>query len=262
MRKISLIFALLVGCAHYVCGQSTDVVNDEPSPIVHITLADGVAFDMVYVPAGTFTMGATVEQGSNTADDERPTHEVSLSGYYIATTECTQAVWSKIMRWNNSAVKGDMLPVTNINIFDCRAFLTELSAYTGRQFRLPTEAEWEYAARGGANSGLTKFSGGNALAEVAWFASNATEVQAVAGKRANELGLYDMSGNVYEICSDEYAPYSANAQVDPQGGTSDQQVFRGGAYFSESNECRTAVRSFAPTDYRDAFIGFRIVMIP
>lgn len=227
---------------------------------MQIEVAEGVVIDMVYVPEGRFTMGATAEQGSCVASDESPAHEVVLSGYYIATTECTQALWSAVMRWNNSAAKGDNMPVTNVNVYDCNVFLNELSAQTGYSFRLPTEAEWEYAARGGAMSGGTKYSGSATLVDVAWFSSNASQPSPVARKQANELGLYDMSGNVYEICSDEYAAYTAELQYDPQGGESDQQVFRGGAYISEPADCRTSVRSYAPTDYRDAFIGFRLVM--
>lgn len=255
-------FAIVIALAMFalLCRGEQTSANNPTAERICIEVAEGVTFDMVYIPEGTFTMGATAEQGSDAADDESPAHRVALSEYYIATTECTQAVWCAIMQWNNSAVKGDNLPVTNVNAFDCREFLDELSARTGYNFRLPTEAEWEYAARGGAASNNTKYSGSANLSEVAWSAINATQARTVAQKKSNELGLYDMSGNVYEICSDEYAPYSADEQTDPQGGSSDQQVFRGGAYISESTDCRTSVRSFAPTDYRDAFIGFRLVM--
>lgn len=233
-----------------------------PAERVQIEVAPGVVIDMVYVPAGSFMMGATAEQGSEASSDEMPVHEVVLSGYYIATTECTQEVWSAVMQWNNSAVKSDKSPVTNVNVYECNEFINELSARTGYSFRLPTEAEWEYAARGGACSNKTKYSGSATLGKVAWCSTNATQAHTVALKQANELGLYDMSGNVYEICSDEYAPYGAEVQYDPKGGKSDQQVFRGGSYISEPAECRTSVRSFAPTDYRDAFIGFRLAMTP
>lgn len=261
MKRMFMIVALLMVCASVCMGQETDSVA-RPAEHVQIEVAEGVVIDMVYIPEGRFMMGATAEQGSEAAADEYPVHEVVLSGYYIATTECTQAVWGAVMSWNNSVVKGDKVPVTNVNVYDCNEFLNELSARTGYSFRLPTEAEWEYAARGGAKSGATKYSGGEALAEVAWYSMNASQARTVATKKANELGLYDMSGNVYEICSDEYTAYPTQVQYDPQGGESDQQVFRGGAYISEPTDCRTSVRSFAPTDYRDAFIGFRLVMIP
>lgn len=260
MKRILSLLVLVALCA--VCHAQEAELSEAPAERVQIEVAQGVVIDMVYVPGGSFMMGATAEQGSEVGDDETPVHEVVLSGYYIATTECTQDVWNAVMQWNNSAVKSDKSPVTNVNVYNCNEFINELSARTGYSFRLPTEAEWEYAARGGAQSNKTKYSGSTTLGEVAWCATNATQAHTVARLMPNELGLYDMSGNVYEICSDEYAAYGAEVQYDPKGGKSDQQVFRGGSYISEPNECRTSVRSFAPTDYLDAFIGFRLVMTP
>ena len=227
-----------------------------------IPVAEGVVIDVVYIPGGTFMMGATPEQGADAAADEKPVHEVTLSPYYIAATECTQALWEAIMGYNPSTTKGANLPVTNINVYECHEFVKLLSKKTGYTFRLPTEAEWEYAARGAMESKSTKYSGSNDLATVAWTSADCGEPQAVATKAPNEIGLYDMSGNVYEICEDEYAPYSSAAQTDPTGGSSDQQIFRGGGYISAASDCRTSVRSFAPTDYKDAFIGFRLAIEP
>lgn len=225
-----------------------------------IPVADGITIEVVYIPGGTFSMGATAEQAAVAADDEKPVHQVTLSPYYIATTECTQALWQAVMGYNTSVTRGDNLPVTNVNVYDCHEFIRKLSQKTGYTFRLPTEAEWEYAARGGMRSNATLYCGSNDLAAVAWNADNASAPQPVAGKAPNELGLYDMSGNVYEICEDEYAAYSSAPQTDPKGGASDQQVFRGGGYISPASDCRTSVRSFAPTDYKDAFIGFRLAV--
>lgn len=227
-----------------------------------IPVTDGVVIDVVYIPGGSFMMGATPEQGSDAAADEKPVHEVTLSPYYIAATECTQALWEAVMGYNPSITKGANLPVTNINVYECHEFVKLLSKKTGYTFRLPTEAEWEYAARGAMESKSTKYSGSNDLAAVAWTSADSSEPHAVAAKAPNEIGLYDMSGNVYEICEDEYAPYSSAAQTDPKGGSSDQQIFRGGGYISAASDCRISVRSFAPTDYKDAFIGFRLAIEP
>ncbi len=225
-------------------------------------ISDTIFIDLVYVPQSSFMMGATAEQGSDAAADELPLHEVTLSPFYIATTECTQALWEAVMGYNVSDAKGSNLPVTNVNVYECREFLRALSKKTGCTFRLPTEAEWEYAARGGAKGNATKYSGSDTLSVVAWSAADGMNPHDVAGKAPNELGLYDLSGNVYEICEDEYVAYKPEAQTDPKGRTSDRQVFRGGGYISSPVDCRTTARSCAPTDYRDAFIGFRIVMQP
>ena len=269
MKKIILVWSICAIAMQGYCqefsgalaAKSTDA-EKEYAPLVSVEVTDDVVIDMVYIPAGTFMMGATAEQAGQGAADERPVHEVTLSGFYIATTECTQAVWDAVMGWNNSGVRGSNIPVTNVNVYDCKEFISALNKLTGKKFRLPTEAEWEYAARGGAASNATMYSGSSSLSQVAWYASNTSQVQPVAIMQPNELGLYDMSGNVYEICSDQYGSYSPSPQNNPTGRVSNQQVFRGGAYFSPASECRTTVRSYAPTDYRDVFIGFRLVMIP
>ncbi len=269
MKKIILVWSICAIAMQGYCqefsgafaAKSTDA-EKEYAPLVSVEVTDDVVIDMVYIPAGTFMMGATAEQAGQGAADERPVHEVTLSGFYIATTECTQAVWEAVMGWNNSGVRGSNIPVTNVNVYDCKEFISALNKLTGKKFRLPTEAEWEYAARGGAASNATMYSGSSSLSQVAWYASNTSQVQPVAIMQPNELGLYDMSGNVYEICSDQYGSYSPFPQNNPTGRVSNQQVFRGGAYFSPASECRTTVRSYAPTDYRDVFIGFRLVMIP
>ncbi len=267
----------LITCAAFATAQEAAVVASDSTittPADSITMmrngieqlsipvADGITIDVVYIPGGTFQMGATPEQGTDAAADEKPVHEVTLSPYYIAATECTQALWEAIMGYNPSVAKGANLPVTNINVYECHEFVRLLSKKTGYTFRLPTEAEWEYAARGAMESKATKFSGSNDLAAVAWTSADGNEPHPVATKAPNEIGLYDMSGNVYEICEDEYAPYSSAAQTDPKGGSSDQQIFRGGGYISAAGDCRTSVRSFAPTDYKDAFIGFRLAIEP
>lgn len=210
---------------------------------------NGVQFTMVAVEGGTFTMGATSEQGSDAWDDEKPAHKVTLSDYYIGQTEVTQALWEAVMGGNPSRRIGDNLPVEQVSWNDCQVFIQKLNQLTGKQFRLPTEAEWEYAARGGRKSRGYKYAGGNNIGSVAWYGGNSGGTHPVATKQANELGVYDMSGNVWEWCSDWYGYYYywSSSQSDPQGPSSGLfRVNRGGCYNS-AEACRVSVRS---GDYR------------
>ena len=155
---------------------------------------------MVEVRGGTFTMGATSEQEVDAFGDEKPAHEVTLSDYYIGKTEVTQALWKAVMGNNPSYFEGENLPVECISWHDCKTFISKLNALTGKNFRMPTEAEWEYAARGGSKSRGYKYSGSNTLDDVAWYSGNSdSETHEVGTKSPNELGLYDMSGNVSEL---------------------------------------------------------------
>ena len=148
--------------------------------------------NMVYVSGGTFTMGATSEQGSDAYDDEKPTHSVTLSSFYLCKYEVTQALWRAVMGNNPSYVKGNNLPVENVSWNDCQTFISRLNNLTGKNFRLPTESEWEYAARGGNRSRGYKYSGSNVLSDVAWYCDNSGEkTHPVGTKSSNELGLYD-----------------------------------------------------------------------
>lgn len=187
--------------------------------------------NMVYVSGGTFTMGATSEQGSDVRSDEKPTHSVTLSSYYICKYEVTQALWRAVMGSNPSNFKGDNLPVESVSWNDCQTFINRLNSYTGRNFRLPTEAEWEFAARGGNYSRHYKYSGSNYIGDVAWYDNNSgNRTHPVGTKQPNELGLYDMSGNVYEWCSDWDGSYSSYSQSDPTGPNSGScRVERGGS---------------------------------
>ncbi|MBQ8608093.1 MAG: SUMF1/EgtB/PvdO family nonheme iron enzyme, partial [Bacteroidaceae bacterium] len=176
---------------------------------------NGVSFTMVRVEGGTFRMGATSEQ-VNPYNDEKPVHSVTLSSYSIGQTEVTQALWKAVMGSNPSRFRGDNLPVERVSWNDCRTFIRKLNALTGRTFRLPTEAEWEFAARGGNQSQGYQYSGSNNLGSVAWYDSNSGDkTHPVATKSANELGLYDMSGNVWEWCQDWYGSYSSSSQTNP-----------------------------------------------
>ena len=221
---------------------------------------DDIMRNMVYVEGGTFTMGATSEQ-QEPGDDEKPTHRVSLSSFYIGKYEVTQALWKAVMGSNPSNWKGDNLPVENVSWNDCQTFLRKLNAMTGKNFRLPTEAEWEFAARGGNRSRGYQYSGSNVLSDVAWYYDNSrNKTHNVGTKAPNELGIYDMSGNVWEWCQDWKGSYSSSAQTNPKGPSSGfDRVFRGGCWAGVAWFCRVAVRRSLPGS-RDYFLGFRLAL--
>lgn len=226
----------------------------------HTFTVNGVQFTMVEVRGGTFTMGATSEQGSDAWDEEKPAHQVTLSDYYIGQTEVTQALWEAVMGSNPSDSKGDNLPVERVSWDDCQMFIQKLNQLTGKQFRLPTEAEWEYAARGGRKSRGYKYAGGNNIDSVAWCDGNSgNETHPVATKQANELGIYDMSGNVLEWCSDWCGDYTSSSQSDPQGSSSGSfRVIRGGCYYNFARNCRVSYRISNTLDYRSGYLGLRL----
>ena len=218
--------------------------------------------NMVYVSGGTFTMGATSEQGSEAESDEKPTHNVTLSSYYICKYEVTQALWRAVMGSNPSYFKGDNLPVECVSWNDCQTFINRLNSYTGRNFRLPTEAEWEFAARGGNYSRHYKYSGSNYIGDVAWYTDNSgSRTHPVGTKQANELGLYDMSGNVYEWCSDWYGSYSSYSQSNPTGAASGSfRVGRGGSWYFIARLCRSSYRVNYSPGSGDYDLGLRLVL--
>ena len=234
-----------------------------------------VTFKMVRVQGGTFTMGCTSEQENrwNPCDDnEKPSHKVTLSTYYIGETEVTQELWKAVMDNNPSEFKGDKRPVEQVSWDDCQKFIRKLSQITGKNFRLPTEAEWEFAARGGTKSAGYKYSGSNDIDAVAWYRVNALDkgksspdygTHVVKTKQPNELGLYDMAGNVYEWCSDWYGKYTDAAQSNPQSLTKGSyRVYRGGSWYGSAGYCRTSYRSYYSSDYRTDYLGVRLVLIP
>lgn len=243
-------------------GASSDnSFNDSDyTPKIKTFYANGVPFDMVEVRGGTFRMGATSEQGSDALDNEKPVHSVTLSGYYIGKTEVTQALWEAVMGNNPSRFKGDNLPVEWVSWNDCQEFIRKLNALTGQNFRLPTEAEWEFACRGGNNSRGYKYSGSNYIDDVAWYAGNSgIETQPVAAKSPNELGIYDMSGSVLEWCNDWYGGYRCGAQTNPKGPyDGSDRVYRGGCWDDSARDCRSSYRlNFIPT-YRFYILGLRL----
>ena len=230
--------------------------------IITIPVKNGISIDMVHVEAGTFTMGATQEM-ENPYEDEKPTHQVTLTNdYYIGKYEVTQALWQAVMSNNPSEFMGDNLPVEFVSWKDCQEFISKLNRITGKTFRLPTEAEWEFAARGGKKSRGYQYSGSNNLSDVAWYEDNSgSKTHAVGSKQANELGIYDMTGNVWEWCQDWYGKYSSSSQINPNGATSEScRVDRGGCWSNTARGCRSSCRDNSTPDDRDYRLGLRLVL--
>lgn len=221
---------------------------------------NGVSFTMIAVKGGTFTMGATPEQ-TGADSDELPTHSVTLSDYYIGETEVTQELWRAVMGSNPSEFPGNSRrPVETVSWNDCQTFISKLNQLTDGRFRLPTEAQWEYAARGGNKSKGYTYSGSNTIDDVAWYTSNSSSTtHPVKTKAPNELGIYDMSGNVWEWCSDWEGSYSSAAQTDPTGpATGSFRVIRGGCWNKYFSICRVAYRSSnSPTAHYE-YNGLRL----
>ena len=230
---------------------------------ITIPVKNGINIEMVKVEAGSFDMGATPEM-ENPYDSDKPVHRVTLTNnYYIGKYEVTQALWQAVMGSNPSIFKGDDLPVEKVSWDDCQDFISKLNAMTGKRFRLPSEAEWEYAARGGKKSRGYQYSGSNTLGDVAWYYGNSggPKTHAVGTKQPNELGIYDMTGNVLEWCQDWYGIYSSSPQTNPTGAVSGSyRVDRGGYWGSSARRCRTSCRDIDSPDYRTNRCGLRLVL--
>ena len=271
MKKISSIIFVLI----LMTVVSTSCGKDEPVNPAETFIVNGVTFNMVAIEGGTFTMGMTAEQESDAFDVEQPAHEVTLSSYCIGQTEVTQALWQAVMGSNPSYFSSRnnydtnlQRPVEFVSWNDCQTFITKLNQLTGKTFRLPIEAEWEFAARGGNRSKGYKYSGSNNPDDVAWYWFNIPShneeygtTQTVATKAPNELGLYDMSGNVFEWCQDRYGSYSSDAQTNPVGpSTGYGRVFRGGSWLNHAYNCRVSLRvGYDPTSTVDC-IGLRLAL--
>ena len=230
--------------------------------VITIPVKGGVSIEMVKVEAGSFDMGATSEM-QNPYSDEKPVHRVTLTNnYYVGKYEVTQALWQAVMGSNPSIFKGDDLPVEEVSWKDCQKFITKLNAMTGKRFRLPSEAEWEYAARGGKKSRGYLYSGSNAIGDVAWYEGNSSFMtHAVGTKQPNELGIYDMTGNVWEWCQDRYGSYSSSPQTNPTGAVGgSRRVFRGGSWSYSARRCCTSSRSGYSPGYRRYDLGLRLVL--
>lgn len=234
-------------------------------PVLTEALPDGASFDMIFVEGGSFRMGSEDQEGY---DDEKPIHEVELSGFYIGKFPVTQALWKAVMKDNPSFFTGDSRPVESVSWEGAQEFIQKLNGLTGKSYRLPTEAEWEYAARGGRQSKGYKFAGGNKLKEVGWYWEDTHfETKAVGLKYPNELGLYDMSGNVWEWCQDWFDEnyyeecHKQGTVENPKGpAEGSTRVLRGGSWSNVPQGCRCAYRlTYAPR-YRLSFAGFRLAL--
>ena len=218
--------------------------------------------EMVFVQGGTFTMGCTSELGEDCYDNEKPAHRVTVSDYYIGKFEVTQVQWKAVMGNNPSSYSGDNLPVGGVNWYDVQEFLSKLNTLTGKSYRLPTEAEWEYAARGGNQSKDYKYSGSNDIDDVAWYIENSGgKSRGVGIKKPNELGICDMSGNLWEWCSDLYGHYENAELTNPKGASlGSLRVFRGGGYYYSAEGSRVSNRDCITSDTRHKYLGFRLAL--
>lgn len=220
------------------------------------------SYPLIEVEGGTFTMGATREQGDDVYDNEMPAHKVTLSTYRMGKTAVPQWLWVAVMGNNPSKWKGDNLPVESVSWDDCQDFINKLNHITRQRFSFPTEAQWEFAARGGNRSCGYKYSGSNDCDSVAWSKDNSgSKTHEVGTKQANELGFYDMSGNVWECCSDWLGPYGSSNITDPVGPASGSgRVFRGGSWFNIARYCRVADRNRYSPGYRNSGLGLRLAL--
>lgn len=239
---------------------SVDVKKDADNDVMTYTI-DGVQFKMVYIANGTYNMGCTDEQG--TCDKtEQPVHQVSLTSFFLGETAVTQQLWTLVMGRNPSSVMGSNLPVNNVSFDDAWLFISYLNDITKQRFRLPAEAEWEYAARSiPANRIPTRYSGSDNPDDVMWYGENSGGMlQEVKGKSPNHLGLYDMCGNVFEWCNDRWSDrYSKNAQPPQQEPVSGSKcVVRGGCFRSSLERCRVSARGDYKRGERLEIVGFRL----
>lgn len=264
---ISGTFALLLTVIYrfvfYDSYQETPRVLDTEELCVTVK---GESFVMKLVEGGVFQMG---NENYDAESDEKPIHNVTVNSFYLCEIEVTQKLWELVMGTNVSQQRdlaghslplrgvGNSYPMYYVSWNDCQEFIQKLNQQTGKQFRLPTEAEWEYAARGGKHNNCFQYAGSNVLDNVAWHSLNSnTSTHPVKSKVANGLGIYDMSGNVWEWCSDLY---SSNYYSNPADNEI-KRVIRGGSWYSKASFCRVTKRHKLKPDYRDTCYGFRLAM--
>ena len=239
------------------------ILGREPQNNGLVFHVGNASFKMIKVDGGTFMMG-----NNSGKSNEKPVHEVTLSPYYIGETEVTQALWKAAGYINRSYYKGSKLPIHDVMWLECQEFIRRLNVLTGYRFSLPTEAQWEFAARGGNGSQGYQYAGSDDIGSVAWYHDNSNVdgrwIHEVATKQPNELGIYDMSGNVVEWCLDRYYAYSSGAQVDPvwpgAEDESDDCIIRGGSCFTAANQCSVTARDYSWNRHRDVDNGMRLAL--
>lgn len=254
MKKLNILSAALALLAAATISSCSSISDQEYE-------INGVKFKMIAVEGGSFMMGATPGQGEDARENEKPAHKVTVDDFLIGETEVTQELWFAVMGNNPSHFKSDEgnLPVEKVSWNDIQIFIKKINAITHQHFRLPTEAEWEYAARGGKKSTDKKYSGSDIIEEVAWFHDNSDKhTHPVASKKANELGIYDMTGNCWEWTNDWYGEYSEKEDINPQGNINENKpVVRDGGWNEHS---RVTKREPLPNDYISSQGGFRLAL--
>lgn len=266
-KKInSITFSTTVPGTYKAYAKKGNIISDTISiTAIEKAVQKPFSIDMILVQGGSFEMGNSELKDGDCEYIESPIHTVEVSDFMISKYEVTQEQWVSIMNHNPSTVKGDNLPVTNVSWNDVQTFITKLNDKTGKEYRLPTEAEWEYAAKGGNKTvSPNKYSGGNNIGNIAWYSTNSShKIHPVGMKEANELGIYDMTGNVHEWCSDWLSAYEKGYQKDPKGkSTGNYKVCRGGCAKSPSTGCRVTSRSLRyNVDTKNDFVGFRLVEV-
>ena len=268
MRALILSIVLLFGSSA-LGQQPKEIANSTDSEIVLESITNSIGMKLVLIPAGTFTMGSPVGEVGRNHPFETP-HEVTLTtSYYLGVYEVTQDQYEKVMGANPSGFKGAKNPVENVSWEDAVSFCKKLSEMpeekaAGREYRLPTEAEREYACRAGSTTAYSFGEAASSLGDYAWFAQNAqNKTHPVGEKKPNAWGLYDMHGNVWEYCQDWYAAYPPDASTDPQGPNGGSyRVNRGGSWLNGAANCRTANRYTYVPSYRSSNNGFRLALSP
>lgn len=264
IRQLIGILSFTVTILAFVSCEKYELVEPEPVTDNLVFDVNGVKFTMVKIKEGTFRMG---NEGYlfDVVEDETPSHNVFLNTFYIGETEVTQELWEAVMGYNPSALTGDekqQSPVESVSWNDCQTFIDSLNSITGRVFSLPTEAQWEYAARGGNKLNDYTFSGSDNIQKVGWYNDNTAAPRTVKGKEPNKVELYDMTGNVAEWCNDWYGLYSGSYQENPTGHSSGtKRVVRGGGWTSVEADCRNTARSSQTPDYKNSAIGFRLALV-
>lgn len=241
--------------------------ENEITPQQDLTFnVNGVQFRMKYVEGGTFMMGAP-DTDSDAFTKEKPAHNVTLDSFYIAETQVTWELWEVVMGNIDPFyhVDDNKRPVVGVTWDDCWTFITKLNEISGKRFALPTEAQWEYAARGGKKSKGYKYAGGDNIDDVAWWRNNSTlHTHRVAQKKPNELGLYDMTGNVWEWCMDRFSSkyYSKSSKKNPQGpAIGESRVLRGGCTANDARYCRLSCRGFRKSIHKIFGVGLRLMLV-